>query len=72
MAETHRGEWVERMFPEPVDLGIADPDRAVTNVSSGTDTTPEGPEGSRWYAGGGRRGCERIARSSRTRRRGAW
>jgi branched-chain amino acid transport system substrate-binding protein len=32
------GRWVERMFPEPVDHGIARPDRAVCTVRSGTDT----------------------------------
>ena len=29
-------EYVERMFPEPVDLGIAEPDRAVSSVTHGT------------------------------------
>ena len=33
--------FVERMFPAPVDHGIAEDDRAVANVQSGTDTPPE-------------------------------
>src|SRR3954451_19145414 len=50
-------DWVERMFPEPVDHGIAQPDRAVCNVSSGTDTAESNEWGNeRWYEGGGRVG----------------
>ena len=35
-------EYVERMFPEPEDLGIAEDDRAVTNVPAGTRAHLEG------------------------------
>jgi len=45
----------ERMFPEPIDWGIAEPDRAVTNVEFGTTSYQEGSggEGEAWYEGGG-------------------
>ena len=56
------GQWVERMFPEPVDHGIAQPDRAVTNVRSGTESGESGGAAAeRWYEGGGRVG-ERARR----------
>ncbi|MBL7489377.1 ABC transporter substrate-binding protein [Frankia sp. AgB1.9] len=48
-------EFVERMFPEPADHGIAEPDRAVSNVVSGTDS-PTAGDATRWYEGGGRIG----------------
>src|SRR5919108_665268 len=53
MAEQH--EYAERMFPEPVDLGIAQPDRAVSSVTHGTRSylEGEGGEGGAWYEGGG-------------------
>jgi branched-chain amino acid transport system substrate-binding protein len=53
MAEAH--EYAERMFPEPVDLGIAQPDRAVCSVTHGTRSylEGEGGEGTAWYEGGG-------------------
>ncbi len=35
------------MFPEPVDHGIAQPDRAVSSVEYGTDTTPDKPKAKR-------------------------
>src|SRR5215475_14301339 len=43
------------MFPAPVDLGIAEPDRAVSSVARGTAAWPtgRGGEGSSWYPGGG-------------------
>jgi hypothetical protein len=51
------GRWVERMFPEPDDHGIARPDRAVCTVRSGTDTGEQDTgDGERWYEGGGRVG----------------
>lgn len=56
MSDSTQDQWVTRMFPEPVDLGIAQSDRAVTNVASSTDTPPDQLEGARWYEGGGRRG----------------
>ena len=53
MAGEH--EYAERMFPEPVDLGIAQPDRAVSSVTHGTRSylEGEGGEGGAWYEGGG-------------------
>src|SRR5688572_12092533 len=55
---TSEGEngFAERMFSEPVDHGIAVPDRAVTNVETGTDTPPDKSGGTTWYEGGGRKG----------------
>ena len=48
-------DYVERLFPEPVDLGIAEPDRAVASVEHGTRSFMEGRggEGTTWYEGGG-------------------
>ena len=48
-------EYVERMFPEPVDLGIAEPDRAVSSVTHGTRAFLEGSGGDAnlWYEGTG-------------------
>jgi branched-chain amino acid transport system substrate-binding protein len=53
MTEDH--EYAERMFPAPVDLGIAQPDRAVSSVTHGTEAylTGQGGEGVTWYQGGG-------------------
>ena len=50
--------YAERMFPEPVDLGIAEADRAVSSVPHGTSSYLEGEqgEGTSWYEGGGRAG----------------
>jgi ABC-type branched-subunit amino acid transport system substrate-binding protein len=58
-----RHEYVERMFPAPVDHGIAQPDRAVCSVRFGTSSHLEGTggEGSEWYEGGGALG-ERAAK----------
>jgi ABC-type branched-subunit amino acid transport system substrate-binding protein len=53
--------FVERMFPEPRDHGIAQAERAVSNVTSGTDTPPDRAGNTRWYEGGGRVG-ERARR----------
>ena len=49
-------EYAERMFEAPVDLGIAQADRAVCNVKYGTSSYLEGDggDGSTWYEGGGR------------------
>jgi ABC-type branched-subunit amino acid transport system substrate-binding protein len=51
-------EYAERMFSEPVDLGIAQPDRAVSSVPHGTSSYLEGGrgQGSSWYEGGGQVG----------------
>jgi len=48
-------DYAERLFPEPVDLGIAAPDRAVSSVEFGTRSFLEGSggEGTAWYEGGG-------------------
>ena len=48
-------EYAERMFPEPVDPGIAEPDRAVSSVRFGTQAYLEGTggQGETWYHGGG-------------------
>src|SRR6476646_1463984 len=47
--------YAERMFPAPVDLGIAQADRAVTSVSHGTRSGLEGQggDGESWWQGGG-------------------
>ena len=49
-------ELVERMFPAPVDLGIAMEDRAVCSVPTGTDTPSAATGATKWYEGGGRKG----------------
>jgi hypothetical protein len=48
-------EYAERLFPAPVDLGIAQPDRAVCSVPFGTSSYLEGAGGAgkEWYEGGG-------------------
>ena len=48
-------EYAERMFPAPVDLGIAQADRAVCSVKFGTESylNGRGGEGKLWYEGGG-------------------
>ena len=53
MSDHH--EYAERMFPAPVDLGIAEADRAVCSVPHGTSTHLEGEKGEAesWYQGGG-------------------
>src|SRR5215472_13216510 len=49
--------YAERMFPAPVDHGIAQPDRAVSSVRSGTDTAATGDyKNALWYQGSGRIG----------------
>jgi branched-chain amino acid transport system substrate-binding protein len=55
--------FAERMFPGPVDPGIAHPDRATCTVHSGVDTAELGSwQNERWYQGGGRVG-EKAVRS---------
>ena len=51
------------MFPAPVDLGIAQPDRAVCNVRFSTSSNLEGAggEGRTWYEGGGAAGERAVA-----------
>jgi branched-chain amino acid transport system substrate-binding protein len=57
VAEIEGGDpaFVDRMFPAPVDLGIARPDRAVCSVRFGTESYLTGGrgQGSSWYEGGG-------------------
>lgn len=63
--ETNHEEsrFAERMFPSPVDHGIAQPDRATCTVQSGVDTAELGSwQNERWYQGGGRVG-EKAVRS---------
>ena len=52
--------YAERMFEEPVDLGIAQADRAVCSVKHGTSSYQEaregGGEGEAWFHGGGKVG----------------
>jgi ABC-type branched-subunit amino acid transport system substrate-binding protein len=53
--------YAERMFPAPVDAGIARPDRAVSTVYSGVDTAELGSwQNERWYQGGGRIGEKAV------------
>ena len=55
--------YAERMFPAPVDPGLARPDRAVSTVTSGVDTAELGSwQGARWYEGGGRVGEKAVER----------
>ena len=48
-------EYADRLFPEPVDLGIAEADRAVCSVEHGTQAYLEGGGGAgeSWWQGGG-------------------
>jgi branched-chain amino acid transport system substrate-binding protein len=48
-------EYAPRMFPAPVDLGIAEEDRAVSSVRYGTRSNLEGAggDGVSWWQGGG-------------------
>lgn len=50
--------YAERMFDEPVDPGIAKPDRAVCSVRHGTSSYQAGQsgEGETWFHGGGQLG----------------
>src|SRR5205085_6553994 len=53
--------YAERMFPAPVDHGIAREDRAVSTVQSGVDSATLGRwENARWYQGGGRGGEKAV------------
>lgn len=55
MTDRDQPRFAERMFPAPVDLGIAREDRAVCSVEFGTESYLNGGrgEGTRWYEGGG-------------------
>jgi branched-chain amino acid transport system substrate-binding protein len=55
--------YAERLFPAPVDPGIAQPDRAVSSVEHGTDTASTGEwQNDRWYQGGGKIGEKAVER----------
>ena len=50
MPDQDAPRYADRLFPAPVDHGIARPDRAVSTVRSGTDTGPGGSyQNERWY-----------------------
>ncbi len=53
-----KSQYAERMFPEPRDPGIAQPDRAVCSVKYGTSSYQEneGGQGETWFHGGGKVG----------------
>ncbi len=54
-------QYAERMFPAPIDDGIAREDRAVSTVHSGVDTAELGEwRNERWYQGGGRVGEKAV------------
>jgi branched-chain amino acid transport system substrate-binding protein len=54
-------KYAERLFPAPVDHGIARADRAVATASSGVDTARLGSwQNDLWYQGGGRVGEKAI------------
>ncbi|MBL7497855.1 ABC transporter substrate-binding protein [Frankia sp. CNm7] len=52
--------YAERLFPAPVDHGIARSDRAVSTVERGTDTVTYNDPDGRWYEGGGRIGEKAV------------
>ena len=61
MADNGQQRFAERMFPAPVDHGLARDDRAVSTVLSGVDTAELGSwQGERWYQGGGRVGEKAV------------
>jgi ABC-type branched-subunit amino acid transport system substrate-binding protein len=53
--------YAERMFPAPIDHGIARPDRAVATVRNGTDTAQYNDPQGKWHEGGGRIGEKAVA-----------
>jgi ABC-type branched-subunit amino acid transport system substrate-binding protein len=63
MTDNGQQRFAERMFPEPVDPGIAQPDRAASSVVHGTDTGPKGEwRNDIWYQGSGRIGEKAVER----------
>ena len=63
MADNGQQHFAERMFPEPVDPGIARPDRATSSVEHGTDTGPKGEwRNEVWYQGSGAIGEKAVER----------
>jgi ABC-type branched-subunit amino acid transport system substrate-binding protein len=55
-------QYVDRLFPAPVERGIAEADRAVSSVPFGTRAYLEGAggEGGAWYEGGGKTGDQAV------------
>jgi branched-chain amino acid transport system substrate-binding protein len=55
-------QYVDRLFPAPVEQGIAEADRAVSSVPFGTRAYLEGGggEGGAWYEGGGTTGDQAV------------
>ena len=54
-------KYAERLFPAPIDHGIAQDDRAVSTVESGVDTARVGAwQNDLWYQGGGRIGEKAV------------
>ncbi len=63
MTDNGQQRYAERMFPEPVDPGIARPERAASSVDHGTDTGPKGEwRNEIWYQGSGRLGEKAVER----------
>ncbi len=63
MTDNGQQRFAERMFPEPLDPGIAKPDRAASSVVHGTDTGPKGEwRNDVWYQGSGRIGEKAVER----------
>ncbi|MBL7491153.1 ABC transporter substrate-binding protein [Frankia sp. AgB1.9] len=58
--EQEQTQYAQRLFPAPVDHGIARPDRAVSTVERGTDTVAYNDPDGRWYEGGGRVGEKAV------------
>src|SRR6201999_670726 len=60
-SEEPKNQYAERMFPAPIDHGIARDDRAVSTVESGVDTAELGSwQNDLWYQGGGRVGEKAV------------
>lgn len=60
MSDQDAPRRAERMFPAPVDHGIAREDRAAATVRSGTDTAAGQHENELWYQGSGRVGEKAV------------
>lgn len=61
MSEETPRRYAERLFPAPVDHGVARPDRAVSTVDRGTDAVTYNDPSGRWYEGGGQVGERAVA-----------
>ncbi|MEO3783731.1 ABC transporter substrate-binding protein [Actinocorallia sp. B10E7] len=60
MSDQDAPRYAERLFPAPVDHGIAREDRAAATVRSGTDTETGAHENELWYQGSGRIGEKAV------------